>query len=175
MAAIVDVIVKAVGKMQCFSGKKNNNSENVIDRFVVIDDRMMKMEEHIEHSYDKDAVDQQITALKEAYDYRLKTIEDALGNHTNNLREQLSLKLEIVQNKSDLQFELIKHTNHAQLDTIKHEVAELKAYQDEISKNIHNISIQFSVLMGYMRQSSKMTIDSSSDDFPPRSLISNID
>lgn len=172
MLAIIEIVVKAISKMKCFSGKKKT-SDNMINRFEVIDSKMQKIEENMDKFYEKETVDQKIEALKENYESRFKNIEDTLDNQTDHLKEQIDLKLENIKNVSNMQLKLIEDRNSVQLETIKNEISQLKSSQNDINKNILNISNKLSVLTGYIEHSSQMSHNIPSHNFPPRSFMIN--
>lgn len=145
----------------------------MINRFEVTDSKIKKIEDNIYKFYEKETVDQKIEALRENYEYRLKNIEDTLENQTDHLKEQIDLKLENVKDISEMQLKLIKDTNSVQLETIKNEISQLKSSQNDINKNILNISNKLSVLTGYIEHGSQMSYNIPVQNFPPRSFMIN--
>lgn len=172
MFTIVEIVVKAIGKMKCFSGKEKN-SDNMINRFEVIESRIHKIDDNVNKFYEKESVDQKIEALKENYESRFKNIEFTLDNQTYHLKEQIDLKLENIRDISDMQLKVIKDTNSVQLETIKNEISQLKSSQNDINKNILNISNKLSVLTGYIEHGSKMNYNIPTQNFPTRSFMIN--
>lgn len=174
MFAIIELVVKVVSKMKCFSGKKKK-SDNMINRFEVVDSKIQKIEDNIDKFYEKETMDQKLDALKENYESRFKNIEDTLENQTEHLKEQMELKMENIRDVSNIQLKLIKDTNSIQLETIKNEIAQLKSSQNHINKNILIISNKLSVLTGYIEHGSRIKYDNLpiTQNYPSRRIMIN--
>lgn len=163
MITIIEIVVKGISKMKCFSGNKKNAGSDMINRFDVITSRINKIEKDLEKMYEKGTVDEKMEAVKEdlrsmeenlnkmyekgivdekmeGVKQTLRSMEETLEDRTEHLKEQMGLKLESVKDSTDMQLTLLKDTNGVQLETIKNDIAQLKMSQKDIHKNILNIS-----------------------------------